>query len=371
MITVVVTDCKYRSSIAAVRSLGRAGYNVVCVATCNDTKENPPAFFSKYAGKCVTLDCSSEDEIYKDKLIEQLKEFENPVLFPIGANTFESIAKNIGEYSSVCRFNVSPCDILDKANDKVYVTRLAKSIGIPTPEEYDVSIGEAPDFPCIIKPRCGEKAGLKAAQRYVKCYNKDQFDAAYKKISAYDPSPIVEALISGEGVGVSVVTDKRGECASVICHRRVREYPIGGGPSTCLESIYDEELVNHAVRLLRSLDFRGIAMVEFKGGRLLEINPRIWGSFPMTEYAGSSFAQCYVRSALGEKFDLPDISYRRGAKMHFIVNDAVCILSLFAHGEIGKALSGVVDFLRPGVRDAIRDKEDKKPFRVYIKRVLK
>ncbi len=371
MKTVVVTDCKYRSSIAAVRSLGRAGYDVVCVATRQDTKGEPPAFFSEYAGKCVMLEGSSGDDGYKDRLIELLKEYDNPVLFPIGAKTFESVANHRDEYSSVCSFNVSPGDILERANDKTYVTRLAKEIGIPTPEEYDVSGGKMPGFPCIIKPRCGEKAGLKAAQRYIKCYNKEQFESAYARMSKYDSEPIVESLVDGEGVGVSIVTDQYGACASVICHRRVREYPIGGGPSTCLESIYDEALVGYALKLLGALGFKGIAMVEFKGGRLLEINPRIWGSFPMTEYAGSNFALCYVRSALGEAFDTPDISYRRGAKMHFVVNDAVCILSLFAHGKIGKALSGVADFLRPDVRDALRDKKDKKPFRVYLKQVLK
>ena len=367
MVTVVVTDCKYRSSVAVVRSLGRAGYNVVAAATERDVKGEPPAFFSKYVNEKIMLEGSVNDAEYKGRLEALLSKYENPVLFPVGAKTFETVSKNIEEFSACCRFNMSRDDVLERANDKIFVTRLAHEIGIPTPCEYSV---DSPSFPCIIKPRCGEKAGLKAANRYIKCYNKEQFDRALEKITQYDKTPIVEELVEGDGEGVSVVMDKNKKPASIICHRRIREYPISGGPSACLESIYDDKLVDYAVKLLSALDFHGIAMVEFKGGRLLEINPRVWGSFPMTEYADSNFSENYVRTSLGESFDEADISYKRGVKMHFAVNDAACVLSLIRHGKIKKAMSGIADFIRPGVRDGLRDKEDKKPFRVYIRQVF-
>ncbi len=368
MVTVVVTDCKYRSSVTAVRSLGRAGYDVVAIATERDVKGAPPAFYSKYVNECVMLEGSVNDAEYKERLKELLSKYENPVLFPVGAKTLETVSKDLDGFSELCRFNISRDDVLASANDKIFVTRLAQELGIPTPSEYSA---DAPEFPCIVKPRCGEKAGLKAADRYIKCYNKEQFDRALEKITQYDKTPIVEELVEGDGEGVSVVMDKNNKPASVICHRRIREYPVSGGPSACLESTYDGKLADHAVKLLSALGFRGRAMVEFKGGRLLEINPRVWGSFPMTEYADSNFSVNYVRTALGEGFDAPDTSYNRGVRMHFAVNDAACIVSLIRHGKFRKAMSGIADFIRPGVRDGLRDKKDKKPFRVYLKQVLK
>ena len=44
-----------------------------------------------------------------------------------------------------------------------------------------------------------------------------------------------------------------------------------------------------------------MAMVEFKGDCLLEVNPRVWGSFPMTEAAQSPFTAHYARAAAGER----------------------------------------------------------------------
>ena len=41
MKTVLVTDGKYRSSIAAVRALHRAGYHVVVTQTRDDVKSAP------------------------------------------------------------------------------------------------------------------------------------------------------------------------------------------------------------------------------------------------------------------------------------------------------------------------------------------
>ena len=49
MRTAIVTDGKYRSAIAAVRALGRAGYQVIVTQTRGDSSIEPPAFSSKYA----------------------------------------------------------------------------------------------------------------------------------------------------------------------------------------------------------------------------------------------------------------------------------------------------------------------------------
>ena len=49
--------------------------------------------------------------------------------------------------------------------------------------------------------------------------------------------------------------------------------------------------MRRAVSLLQAIEFTGIAMVEFKGAYLLECNPRIWGSFPLTDACGSRCAE--------------------------------------------------------------------------------
>ena len=63
MKTVIITDSKYRSAIAVVAALGRAGYNVVVTQTTAESAE-PPVFFSKYVTESHMIDGSCKDAEY-------------------------------------------------------------------------------------------------------------------------------------------------------------------------------------------------------------------------------------------------------------------------------------------------------------------
>ena len=47
-------------------------------------------------------------------------------------------------------------------------------------------------------------------------------------------------------------------------HRRIREYPSSGGPSTCAESYFDEKMLEYGKKILDHLKWDGVAMIEFK-----------------------------------------------------------------------------------------------------------
>jgi predicted ATP-grasp superfamily ATP-dependent carboligase len=89
-------------------------------------------------------------------------------------------------------------------------------------------------------------------------------------------------------------------------YRRLREFPVSGGPSTLRETIEAPELIEHAERLMQALDWTGVAMVEFKTdardgvARLLEINPRFWGSLELAAVAGMNFPLMLYRLTRGE-----------------------------------------------------------------------
>ena len=122
----------------------------------------------------------------------------------------------------------------------------------------------------------------------------------YEKMKAYDPAPIVQERIEGEGGGVSLLLGRDSELLGAICHRRLREYPMSGGPSTCCVTTFDPARIEQAHALLRSFGFVGLAMVEYKGDCILEVNPRIWGSFPLVVRAGSPICRSYALAAAGE-----------------------------------------------------------------------
>lgn len=363
--TVIVTDVRYRTALAVIRPLRKAGCEVVAVQTAHESPKRPAAFSSRFVSRCVTLEGSVKDEDYAERLLALCKEYEHPVLFPIGADTLAMLSTHAAEFEAVCDFLVSPPETLDAANDKRTVADTARAIGVPVPEEFDCTDGKLPPrWPVFLKPRCGEKLGLHAEQRYASAENEEEFLTAYRKMSAYDPSPVVQERVTGDGCGLCLVMDRAHRPVCVMGHKRIREYPISGGPSACCVSFYDETLEEYAVRLLQALDFTGIAMVEFKGGRVLEINPRIWGSFPLTEASGSRFAEDYVRAAAGEVFSVPDRSFRRDRRMRFVLNDTLAWLSCLKARRWRDVGSGLLDVFR--AKEALFRFTDQAPFWRYL-----
>lgn len=131
---------------------------------------------------------------------------------------------------------------------------------MPVPKEFDY--GDLYDFPVVIKPYCGEKLGLKARNRYSIANNESEFEEKYKKMSKYDSNPLIQEKVIGTGEGINLLLDKESKLVSAVCHRRVREYPITGGPSTSCVSFYDSEKIKKSYKLLASFGFVGMAMVE-------------------------------------------------------------------------------------------------------------
>ncbi len=365
MRTVVITDGKYRSSIAAARMLGRGGNRVVVTQTRGDLTLEPPVFSSRFVGRGRWLAGSVNDPDYPNWLCELLREYDHPVLFCVGAASLNAVSRRRERFAQVCDFLIAPPDVLDALNDKETVHRRCGELGIPVPREYG---GEPDAYPVVIKPHCGEKFGLKAKDRYAVANNAQEYAAKLSAMSKHDPHPIVQQKVEGAGAGASLLLDRDSRLIAALCHRRIREYPASGGPSTCCESFYDETLIDQAYRLLASFGFVGMAMVEFKGPYILEVNPRVWGSFPMTERAGSPFACRYARAAAGERLDYSPQDYETGVRMRFTLNDGAAMLDYLRHGRPGPFFQGMADWFR--AEEALSAKDDPAPLRRYLRNTL-
>ena len=366
-ITVIILDAKYRASIAAVRAAYEAGADVVLTQTSLDTGILPPSFQSKCVKRTVLFDCSVDDaDKYLSELTKLIQEYDKPVLFPVGAKTTGLLSENREELSEIADFILPTKEALDFANDKNRVRELAGTLSIKVPYTYKQN-EEVNNYPVVVKPECGEKYGLTAADRYIISNNNDEYKAALSKMSQYGENTIVQEKIEGAGIGVSLLMAESGRAVSALCHRRIREYPISGGPSSCLVSFYDEDLVRQAERLLSAIGYTGFAMVEFKGdGYLLEINPRVWGSFPMTYVAKSTFVSDYIELSKGASVEHKLDNYIIGKKMNFVLSDLAAVASYLLHGKIKIAFSGLCDIIFHRAVDGIYDKNDKKPYKAYL-----
>ena len=362
MKTAVVTDGRYRASIAAVRALGEAGFRVIVTQTQGEAAMEPAAFASRFTGAYRWIEGSCKEAAYGQRLLELLREYDRPVLFCTGADTLNLVSRRRAEFAQAADFLVAPPEVLDALNDKAAVHERCLELGIPVPREYT---GPPEAFPVVIKPHCGEKFGLKAKDRYVIARNGEDYEKYYAAMGRYDPNPIVQEKVEGPGEGVNLLLDGDSRLICAFCHRRLREYPVTGGPSTCCVSFYDGDMIRQAYELLASFGFVGMAMVEFKGGRVLEVNPRVWGSFPMTACCRSPFTARYAQAAQGERLDYAPGDFRQGVKMRYLFNDGAATLGYLRHGNWKQALSGVADFFF--TPEALYRKDDKKAYRAYLR----
>ena len=63
-------------------------------------------------------------------------------------------------------------------------------------------------FPVVIKPHCGEKAGLKAEDRYQIARDPGEYARQYAAMGLYDPSPLCRKRWRGPGEGVNLLLDQ-------------------------------------------------------------------------------------------------------------------------------------------------------------------
>jgi protein-tyrosine phosphatase len=119
-----------------------------------------------------------------------------------------------------------------------------------------------------------------------------------------DHSALIQERIFGKGEAFCGIFSN-GILINHSMHRRLRENPISGGPSTKAEIIFKQDLFNEGAKLLEYLNWHGVGMVEFKRNNnndlfLMEINPKFWGSLDLSIVSGVNFPLIAVNLAMGK-----------------------------------------------------------------------
>jgi carbamoylphosphate synthase large subunit len=311
-ISVAVTDGHYKHSLGIVRKLGELGVRPFVISS----KKNSLAALSKYSNKEIVI-CGSFDI---DKLIKVLLLKKIEVLILVGTNSFKNIVpwKKKLEENNIAIISVEE-NIQDVAFSKRKTYELAQIIGVPIPETVYPKcyaeleqIGEFIKYPCVIK-------GLYEVGGNIVDYasNVNELLHNYKiicnkyNLRTESEMPMIQEYIPGPGCAFFALY-VNGECGPTFQHKRIREYPVTGGASSCAESYKSEILENYGRALLDALKWHGVAMVEFKLNKngepiLMEINPKFWGSTDLALEAGVDFPKGLLDIYLGKKVEYSNV----------------------------------------------------------------
>ncbi len=305
---VLVTDALLRKSLAAVRSIGRKGIPVYAAEATRLT----PAGFSRYCtGSLRSPAPASEPEAFAEWLIETAGRFKGLVLLPMDdASVSVTLDHAAALEQRDCRFLIAERESFDLASDKYETTRLAQSLGMDCPgtwlpagtEELPAIAAEA-GFPLVVKPRSSSGSrGIRIV------HNLADLQQAFGHAAEGAKLPMIQQYIPpGERFDAALLFDTEGRLTASFVQKELRHYPADIGPSTVQESVWMPELAEAAETLLRKLNWRGIAEVEWmrdpRDGRLklMEINPRYWNSLHLAIQSGIDFPSMHYRLILGER----------------------------------------------------------------------
>jgi predicted ATP-grasp superfamily ATP-dependent carboligase len=301
---VLVTEGYERHALAIVRSLGRRDIHV----TVGGSSRYTTASLSKYCrGRVKYVSPETDGPGFVSSLLEVVKRGRYDVLMPVTDYVPALLADHLEEFSEYTRVAMPPRDIFLRSHDKKQTVRLAQRNGIPCPRTIFVTdlgqLEDVRDFPVVIKPmtKTQWRNGRAVITKVEYARDAAELREKYAALHSLSPFPMLQEYIPGEsGYGVNALC-RRGEPRAVFTYKRLREYPLTGGASTLRQGIIHPVMTDIALRLLKAMDWDGVAMVEFKidsrdrGPKLMEVNGRFWGSLALPIAAGVDFPYLLFR----------------------------------------------------------------------------
>ncbi len=316
----------WNKTLAALRSLGERGFYVAV----GEKTRFSTALFSKYASKTLVYPSpASSPKEFISWLLGELKHGNYDMVLPTEFTTQQLIAGHRAEITRLTGFPFPDLELTAFVNDKAKLMRFARERGYPVPETFFTceqnhieDIADSVPYPAVIKPR--ESSGSRGLE-YVE--DREGLIEKYRAVHKTYPFPIIQERIPGSpggGFGVGALFNFENKPRAAFVYQRLREYPVSGGPSTLRQSVVNDEIKDIALSLLTELKWTGPAMVEFKidprdgRPRLLEINPRLWGSLELAIRSGVDFP--YLLYKLHTEGDIkPVVDYRVGYKCRWLI----------------------------------------------------
>ena len=301
---ILVTDAQELAGLGAIRSLGRAGHHVTAGFPSN--LKRPGSTYSGYcSGQRIYPDPWASQLEFRQWLVRNSAEFD--LVLPISEAALLAASCCRSEMTPSTKIAVPPGPSLKYTLSKRRATEKAIAIGIPCPATA-ISIKDAQRIPSPYLVRTDNRLMPDGSYKKGQTWYLEDSQELIELLLELDESGeewVLQEYIGGKGAGAFLLR-WGSQILLKFSHDRIHEVPFYGGWSSLRKSANHPTLIEAASKLLSSIGYQGVAMVEFRRSNnnraayFVEINGRLWGSLALALHAGIDFPramlECYTGS---------------------------------------------------------------------------
>jgi protein-tyrosine-phosphatase/predicted ATP-grasp superfamily ATP-dependent carboligase len=378
--TVIIVGAEPRKVVTVARSLRRAGVRCL-VAT-------PRGESLRVSSRAIAGTLHLHGDVAEQaEVLSRLARSEGARwVVPTSDRTLRIVSAAHRELSRTCAVGAPPPAIVQRVLDRSVLFETARNAGVPAP--LPVAIARAGDlesilhrlrFPLVARPR--DTSAKSAYDFETRIFaSADELRATFATQTRFGEGLLFHPYHGGQSVGVELLLSK-GALITSFQHRRLSESPPSGGAAVlAVSEAIDVRLLEHSVRLLRALEWDGVASVKFRcdgatgESSLMDVSGHFWGSLPLDIAAGMDFPLFAWQLSQGIT-PSPPASYPYGIRIRWTAGSLARAGSVFADSSmdrvsLGAALRQLGTDFAPGIRSAMWSWSDPIPALEEVAHVL-
>lgn len=274
-----------------VRSLGRAGLDVYSVVR----SPHGQAAHSRYSAGAWAFSTPPSDPAFIEGILALARKLGVGSVMTISEGYHLALIAARDRFEPDIHVFSPPADCFAKATDKDYLQRLCVELGVPVAKgtTLDALLAgrESLRYPLVLRGRKQNEESGRTPWKAAYAEDREQLDKLAEQVGHIAENVVVQEYHPGVEDHVQVLMHE-GKPFMVGDYIGEHHMPLAGGVTVQRVSCRHEGLIRDAVRLLKAIEWRGIAGVQFHYDPdtdkyiFLEINPRFIGGLPTVIMAG-------------------------------------------------------------------------------------
>jgi predicted ATP-grasp superfamily ATP-dependent carboligase len=307
MYKILVPDAETRKAFDIISILKYSFPNIPIICGNKDGTKSTNRYIKRiFNCTSVSLRTGNNEQCVLDfKAISDQFGNDHIIFVPTEEDTVAFFYNFLGKYGPRNYIYILPteeCYITARDKNALNLYCLAHNLNAPVRYEIsEISSLRQDQFPILLKPCIGS-----GSIGQYRLYKPSDFTVTIQNEVMQKPYLAQELLANGHDVQGAFYLYKDGQLIESYSHQRIRTSPPSGGVTVLSKLFINEQLIKQGKEILDALKWNGLVMLEFlydekaKVYKVIEANPRIWGSIMLSEYCGYNLLTNYVRMCMNQ-----------------------------------------------------------------------